>query len=229
MKKLGVLFLLIFLMQLCSPVYAAFWKVEVLSDKNSYELQEEAVFNIEVTKNGRLIKEKEFVVESFFPDSGSLVSLMPLTDGKYEFKVTLEALLKTQTLHVQIQRMGKNEIILAEGVKAIDVLTYYDNSFNIQEGMYTNSSEINLRIDSVSFYELLISESPLFLDSHWQPYASVIPFSISAGDGEKTIYVKFRHKITQEEQLENAKITLDTIAPVISTLSPADGSVVSGK
>ncbi|MCG2711351.1 MAG: hypothetical protein L6416_03390 [Candidatus Omnitrophica bacterium] len=228
MKKLTGLFLLFFLLQ-AHAAQAAEWMVKIVSNKDSYELQEEAVFGIEIRKNGKLVSDNSFIIQASFPDAGTAVSLLNIKKGKYRFNVLLDSLLEEQILAVKALRKGKKETLLAEGSKTIIVMTRYENSFTIKEGNYTSNNEITLEIDSVRFYEMAISEDPMFTNCVWMPYASVLPFYLSNGDSEKTIYVKFRHKITQEEQIESARIILDTIAPEISSLSPVEGSVVTGK
>ncbi len=228
MKKLTALFVLFFLLQ-AHAAQAADWMVRITSDKDFYELGEEAVFDIEVARNGRLVKGKGFIIQASFPDAATAVSLVQMEKGKYRFNVILERLLEKQVLDVKIIRKGKKGILLTEGSKMITVVMRYDSSFSIKEGNYASNNEITLEIDSASFYEIAISEDPMFTDCQWQAYDSVIPFCLSSGDGEKVIYVKFRHKFTNEEQVESARIILDTMPPVINFLSPVEGSVVAGK
>ncbi len=228
MKKLIGLFLLFFLLQV-HAVQAADWMIKINSDKDSYELGEEAVFDIEIMRNGRLVNGRGFIIQASFPDAATAVPLSQIEKGKYRFNVILERLLEKQVLDVKIIRKGKKGIPLTEGSKMITVMVHYDSSFSIKEGSYTSNNEITLEIDSVAFYDIAISEDPVFTDCQWREYAPTIPFYISNEDGEKTIYVKFRHKFTNEERVESARIILDTIAPVISFLSPVEGSVVAGK
>ena len=228
MKILTGLFLLFFLIQIQS-VQAADWMVKVVSDKNVYEWGEEAVFDIEITRNGMFPNDNSFMIQASFPDADTSVSLVYIEKGNYRFNVLLNSLLEKQILDVKVIRKGKKGIVLAEGSETITIMSSYNNAFSIKEGNYTSKNEITLEIDSIAFYEMVISEDPLFANCQWHLYTPILPFYVSNGDGEKTIYVRFRHRITQEEQVENASIILDTIAPVISVLSPIEGSVVAGK
>ncbi len=228
MKKITSLLMLLFLIQ-AHIVQATDWSVQVISANDSYQLEEEAFFDIEVLKNGVLADDKHFIMKSSFPDSTTAVSLVKIDKGKYVFSVLLSALLENQVLNVQVIKIAKKPSLFAAGFKTINVKIQHDNSFIIKEGSHTVNNQITLEIKSASFYEMAISEDPTFWNCQWQPYSASISYDLSNGDGEKTIYVKFRHKFTQEEQVENARIILDTIAPEFSALSPVDGSVVAGR
>ena len=178
MKKLIGLFLLFFLMQV-HAVQAADWIIKVVSDKDVYEPGEEAVFDIEITRNGKLVKGKGFIILAFFPDPVTAVSLVQVDDGKYHLEVLLDRLLENQMLDIKAIRKGKKEILLAEGSKMVTVMTLYESSFNIKEGSHISNNEITLEIDSVSFYEIAISEDLMFTNCQWQAYAPMIPFCLS--------------------------------------------------
>lgn len=68
MKKLTGLFLLFFLIQ-AHTAQAADWMVKVVLDKNSYELGEEVVFDVEIKKDGKLVKDNRLIIKTFFPDT----------------------------------------------------------------------------------------------------------------------------------------------------------------
>jgi len=229
-KKIMSLFLLLFLIQV-QAVQAADWMVKVTSNKETYVVGEEAVFNVELTKNGKWVKNKSLIIKASFPKSGRAVSLMKIAKGRYAFNVFVDGLSEKQRLKVKVFRKSKKgkKKILATGYKRITVISSYENAFTIKEGKYTSNNKITLEIDSNTSYEIAVSEDPMFTNCQWQGYAPTIIFYISNEDGGKTIYVKFRHKVTQEEQVESAQIILDTEAPGIFTLSPFDGSVVTGK
>jgi len=101
--------------------------------------------------------------------------------------------------------------------------------FQIQEGGFTKTSQITLLITSSSAYELQISERADFSAAVWRPYAPVVPFVLAAGDGTKTVYMKFRNIQTQAEQQKNRQVTLDMAAPTMTIVAPQDGMQVTGK
>ena len=103
------------------------------------------------------------------------------------------------------------------------------NTFSIKEGKYTNNTEITLLPASNDSYELMVSENEDFSGAGVISYQPEITYNLSGGDGEKTVYVKFILKGTSFEDVKNASIILDTIAPVVEVLSPIDGTVVTGK
>jgi hypothetical protein len=53
--------------------------------------------------------------------------------------------------------------------------------------------------------------------SEWQPFNSVINYSLSAGDGQKTVIVKFRDRAENIKE-DSVKIELDTQPPIITLL-----------
>lgn len=62
--------------------------------------------------------------------------------------------------------------------------------------------------------QMIISENLDFSGADWEDYAATKSFTLSSGDGLKTIYAKFRDVWYAESDAISAHITLDTVAPV---------------
>ncbi|MCX7943547.1 MAG: fibronectin type III domain-containing protein [Deltaproteobacteria bacterium] len=83
----------------------------------------------------------------------------------------------------------------------------------------TNTRTIGLNIsatDANSFVDrMMISESSTFSGAQWENYATSKVWTLSSGDGSKTIYVKFRDGAGNENtsSCASVNITLDTTAP----------------
>ncbi|MBI3307736.1 MAG: discoidin domain-containing protein, partial [Candidatus Omnitrophica bacterium] len=53
-----------------------------------------------------------------------------------------------------------------------------------------------------------------------EPYAEIKDWTFTSGDGEKKVYVKYSDKAGNWSEAVIAKVTLDTVPPVVSLLSP---------
>lgn len=89
---------------------------------------------------------------------------------------------------------------------------------------YTNTRNITLTLSAEGATEMIISEDPNFADSQWEPYATTKQFTLSEGDGQKTIYVKYRNQKGKETQPVSASIVLDTILPQLTITTPLNNS-----
>jgi len=228
MKKIIILVMLSIL-SCVNSVYAATWSVEVVSDKDAYVLGEKAVFEIEVKKNNKLVREKQIILEATFPDSNNPVTLEHIIWGRYRFSTQLTDVSEQQIFNISLFQNNKPKKLLAQAAKTITLIVEINNSFRIKEGNYVNKNEITLLIDSNLNYELMASEDPLFADCDWTAYAPEMPFVLSAGDGQKIIYLKFRNKLSQQEQIESNQVTLDTMPPQLTIISPVQGNIVTGR
>lgn len=62
--------------------------------------------------------------------------------------------------------------------------------------------------------QMLLSESATFAGASWQPFAASAPFTLSAGDGTKTVYARLRDALGNELTTPaSASIVLDTAGP----------------
>ena len=63
--------------------------------------------------------------------------------------------------------------------------------------------------------------------SSWEPYATSTPWTLTTGDGAKTVYVQFKDKAGNPSASYPDDITLDTVAPSGSITSPSDVAIES--
>ncbi|MBF8275962.1 MAG: hypothetical protein HW390_1035 [Candidatus Brocadiaceae bacterium] len=101
---------------------------------------------------------------------------------------------------------------------------------------YTTSTAVTLNLtasDNVGVTGYYASESattPSSGDAGWTAvtstasYSANVSFSLSNGDGAKTVYVWFKDAAGNVSSAASDSITLDTTAPVISSKSPANGA-----
>jgi peptidoglycan/xylan/chitin deacetylase (PgdA/CDA1 family) len=84
----------------------------------------------------------------------------------------------------------------------------------------TNSRDVNLTISTdpgSGATEMMISEDSSFTGASYETYATSKSYTLSAGDGTKTVYIKFKDAASNESAGVSGSIILDTKA---STPSP---------
>ena len=97
-------------------------------------------------------------------------------------------------------------------------------SITINEDNYTNSITINLSLSAEGATEMIISEALDFTGADWEVYATGKVFTLTIGDGFKTVYAKFRDESQNETDFASDTIILDQTTPEIDITSPEDGS-----
>ncbi|MEH0156620.1 hypothetical protein V6R21_20925 [Limibacter armeniacum] len=62
--------------------------------------------------------------------------------------------------------------------------------------------------------EMMVSNNESFSGADWQPYRQIVPtWTFTEGDGEKTVYVKFRDQAGNESEVYFASVKLDSTPP----------------
>ena len=101
---------------------------------------------------------------------------------------------------------------------------------------YTNSSTVTLALSATDdvgvtgYYLSTSSSTPLASDTVWTTvssttsYSASVPYTLSNGDGGKTIYVWYKDEAGNVSNTASDSITLDTIIPVVTITSPTSGS-----
>ncbi len=98
-------------------------------------------------------------------------------------------------------------------------------SVSINSGAnYTTTRQVTLSLSatdalpSTSIAYVIISNDPLFTGSSWVPYATQKAWWLAAGDGNKTVYVKFKDTSGNISGVYSDGIILDSVAPTGSVL-----------
>jgi len=73
-------------------------------------------------------------------------------------------------------------------------------------------------VDGVRF-----SNDGIWDSEEWQVPAPVLDWTVTSGDGEKTVYYQVRDAAGQLSQTYTLSVTLDTVAPYVESTDPADG------
>lgn len=89
----------------------------------------------------------------------------------------------------------------------------------------TNNTTVSLTISATDVGSGLagmqVSEDSNFAGVAWEDYATTKPFTLSAANGLKYVFVRFKDKVGNISEAASAPITLDTIAPSLTIDSPA--------
>lgn len=86
--------------------------------------------------------------------------------------------------------------------------------FTLQEGLSPQSEQVTLQMgDTGSLLEpteMMISNNPLFSDGVWEPYAAEKDWTLSPGDGQRRVYVKYRDAQGQESPAFSRTVGVNT-------------------
>lgn len=92
---------------------------------------------------------------------------------------------------------------------------------------YTQGLNVNLAISANDTGGGTVTEMEVRNDAafsgNWQTYAASLFWSLSAGDGTKTVYVRFRDNSGNVSTTYSDSITLDTVSPSVISSTPAGG------
>jgi hypothetical protein len=67
--------------------------------------------------------------------------------------------------------------------------------------------------DLLGVSSVMLGEDPDLADADWTSYRNIMPFQLSAGDGPKTVYARFRDVNGWESEIVSDSIILDTAPP----------------
>ena len=98
-----------------------------------------------------------------------------------------------------------------------------DVSILIEEGRkYTNTVDVTITNNANGAVYMYISETPIAIstipDSYWKAYTETVDFTLTTGDGSKTIYGYFKDVYGDVADTSD-EIILDTKSPIIGDLS----------
>ncbi|MGQ9582433.1 MAG: fibronectin type III domain-containing protein [Thermoplasmatota archaeon] len=105
---------------------------------------------------------------------------------------------------------NEGSYVLGAGV-TVD-LTPPEGSVSIEGGsLSTARRAVMLALEgSEDVVEMMVSSSPDLEGAHWEPFARSRSWSLEAGDGAKSVYVRLRDRAGHESALLSASIALDT-------------------
>jgi|GEM_PF-2755219 len=98
----------------------------------------------------------------------------------------------------------------------IDTIAPTNCSIEINSGdNFSSNSNVNLAINAEDGLpiEMIIANNASFAGASWENYTTTKTWSLTGGDGERTIYVKFRDLAGNESGTKTNSIIVDTTAP----------------
>ncbi len=119
----------------------------------------------------------------------------------------------TKTVYVKFRDLVGNETKAISASIVLDTKMPVLPSVSIQEGEYTNNSTIHLSLSASDATLMKISEDTGFAGVSAIPFALDATWSLSNGDGSKTIYVVYLDDAGNETEPVSASVILDTISP----------------
>lgn len=97
----------------------------------------------------------------------------------------------------------------------------------------SNSTAVELFFNATDRYgvaNVSVSANGNFTNATWLPYAARLPWNLTAGDGTKSVYVRFRDANGLAGSVLNDSILLDTAPPAVTVQAPLPGAALpSGK
>jgi hypothetical protein len=80
----------------------------------------------------------------------------------------------------------------------------------------STSPSISLSLSAAEAKDMMISEDLNFEGASWEPYATSKDWTLSSGDGTKTVYAKFRDYANFEGETLSQNVNLDSNTPTIA-------------
>ncbi len=117
---------------------------------------------------------------------------------------------------------SKNEVTqdssTNDNTEVSDITPPTETSLSIANGTATNNREITLSLSAVGATDVKISENEDMSDAVIQAYSASASFTLSDGDGVKTVHVTFLDAFNNASPVISDTITLDTTGPKASVL-----------
>ncbi|MCS6967453.1 MAG: hypothetical protein RMJ44_03420 [Cytophagales bacterium] len=85
---------------------------------------------------------------------------------------------------------------------------------NNDECTNASNGRVKLSLRAEGAKEMILSNSKYFTGAVWEPYRETREWNLAPGDGEKTVFVKFRDEAGNESGIAQDNILWDTDAPV---------------
>jgi hypothetical protein len=150
-------------------------------------------------------------VELSIDDQASWVSAI----GTEKWYALLEMPENQTTIWVRATDVAGEEIIASVTVD-VDT-TPPSGSIEVDKGeAFTSNRQVRISCvaqDSYGVASVILSQDRWFSDADWVDYSTSVPFTLSEGDGTKTVYARFMDVHGLESPLVNDSIFLDTTPP----------------
>jgi hypothetical protein len=122
--------------------------------------------------------------------------------------------------------------VYSYGYAVISTLRVTSFNINNRDGNTTSRSVILNNTVEGSASEYRASESQTFVSAYWKPYSSSPRFTLSDGNGTKTVYFQVRDKLKRVSNIERDTILFNistTPTPGVSSGQGSSGASGTGK
>ena len=130
----------------------------------------------------------------------------------------------TKTVYVKFRDIVGNAMTSAVSASIVlDTQRPTAPSVSFQEGAYARSHQVTLNLAVSGATSMMISEDSGFSGASYASFAATTPWTLSNGNGQKTIYVKFKDDAGNEPtSVASASIVLDTVLPTTPEITEAN-------
>jgi hypothetical protein len=130
----------------------------------------------------------------------------------------------TKTVYIKVKDTAGNISDVASDSIILDTATPTGTIIINNGDSFTNSAAATLALtSSATSGQMMISDNADFSGAAWEPFSATKSWTLSNGDGTKTVYAKFKSQSGLLSDVVNDTITLDTQAPS-TTLSINSGA-----
>lgn len=128
----------------------------------------------------------------------------------------------TKTLYFKVRDAAGNVSATESDTILLDT-TPPTGSVVVQAGAsYVNGTTVTVTIAGTDeesvLSEMMVSNASNFAGASWEPFATTKSWTLTTGDGTKTVYVKFRDSLSNTSTAVTDSVVLDTTAPTGSVV-----------
>lgn len=166
---------------------------------------------------------KEMHIDGDVTESPITFKWIPYTETR---NITLTEINGTKKVEVKLKDQAGNISDALSAKITLDRTIPRLVSVSVDGKKYTETFVIKLLLSAESAREMFISGDVVQSDDtfKWVPYRKELDVRLTRGEGEKTIFAKFRNGVGNESKEVNTKIILDFTPPEIEKISAFDES-----
>lgn len=123
-----------------------------------------------------------------------------------------------KSVYVKFKDLAGNESNAVSASILLDSQSPTNAGGSIREGGITNNSLINLSLTASGATQIKISEDPYFSGVSSIPYSATATFTLSAGNGSKTVYIRYIDDAGNAMDFSLNPIVLDTTLPTLPVI-----------
>lgn len=165
---------------------------------------------------------REMHISGDITESAITFKWIPYTETR---KITLTEINGTKKVEIKLKDQAGNISDASAQIK-LDRTVPRSASISVEGKEYTENFGVRLLISAENAREMFISGDVVQSEDtfKWVPYRKELDVRLTGGEGEKTIFAKFRNGVGNESKEVSTKIILDFTPPEIEKISAFDKS-----